>query len=150
MWPSRYREARRTLSCLSALEFSIIASACEAIVPTYEDFPSAWDLQVPELIDEYLTLLHEGDQADFKSALGLLENGFAGLLLDGRPKPFTVATVEERQETLAGWRASLIPLRRTAFRAIHKVVVSTYYAQPAVYPHMGYSIPVGLAGKGPG
>ena len=133
---------------MSPLEFSIIAAACEAIVPEEGPFPSAWDLRVPELIDQYLALLHPGDQTDFKSALALLENAFAGLLLDRRPRPFTVASVEERQETLAGWRSSIIPLRRTAFRAIHKVVVATYYAQPAVYPHMGYSIPIGLAARG--
>ena len=150
VWPSRSWEPRSGLACLSPLEFSIVAAACEAIVPEQVPFPSAWSLGVPELIDQYLALLHPGDQADFKSALALLENAFAGLLLDRRPRPFTVATVAERQETLAGWRSSVIPLRRTAFRAIHKVVVGTYYAQPRVYPHMGYSIPVGLSGTGPG
>ena len=148
MWPGRMWEPRGRLGCLSPLEFSVVAAACEAIVPVYGEFPSAWDLRVPELVDSYLTLLHEGDQADFKSALGLLENAFAGLLLDGRPRPFTVSTVEARQATLKGWRSSVIPLRRTAFRAIHKIVVSTYYAQPQVYAQMGYSVPVGLASGG--
>jgi hypothetical protein len=148
VWPSRSWEPRGALACLSPLEFSIVAAICEAIVPAQEEFPSAWDVRVPELIDQYLALLHPGDQADFKSALALLENGFVGLLLDGRPKPFTVSTVEERTSTLEAWRSSMIPLRRTAFRAIHKVVVATYYAQPEVYPHMGYSIPVGLAAAG--
>jgi hypothetical protein len=148
VWPSRSWEPRGALVCLSPLEFSVVAAACEAIVPEQSEFPSPWSLGVPELIDQYLSLLHPGDQADFKSALALLENAFAGLLLDGRPKPFTVASVEERQATLEGWRSSVIPLRRTAFRAIHKVVVATYYAQPQVYPQMGYSIPAGLAPRG--
>lgn len=147
-WPSRVREPRGALRCLSPVEYSVIAAACEAIVPAYEDFPSAAELGVPELVDEYFALLHEGDQADFKAALALLENAFVGLVLDGRAKPFTQASVEERQETLEAWRSSSLSVRRTAFRAIHKVIVSTYYAQPRVYPQMGYSVPAGLARGG--
>ena len=148
LWPSRLREPSGPLRCLTQLEFSVVAAACEAVVPGYDGMPCPLELGVPEQVDAYFALLHEGDQADFKSALGLLENGFAGLLLDGRPRPFTACTVEERQETLEAWRGSMIGLRRTAFRALHKAIVGVYYAQPQLYPHMGYSIPVGLASGG--
>jgi len=147
-WPSRLREPSGPLLCLSPLEFSVVAAACEAVVPGYDGMPCPLELRVPEQVDAYFALLHEGDQADFKSALGLLENGFAGLLLDGRPRPFTVCTVEQRQETLEAWRGSVIALRRTAFRALHKAIVGVYYAQPELYSHMGYSIPAGLASGG--
>ena len=148
LWPSRLQDPRTPLGTMSPLEFSVIAAACEAIVPASDRFPSAWSLQVPELVDRYLSLLHPGDAEEFCSALRLLENGFAGLLLDGRPMPFTRASVAQRQATLESWRGSMIPLRRTAFRAIHKLVVSTYYGHPGVYSAIGYGIPVGLAGGG--
>jgi len=139
--PPAPRSPRRPLQALDADAFAILAAVADRICPGGPGLPSAWDLQVPEDIDALLHRKHPGDTADLVQALWLLENPVAGLLLDGRPGRFTLATPEVQDRVLDRWRRSRIPQRRMAFRALCGLISAAYWANPRTYPHIGYPGP---------
>ena len=148
LWPTRLREPRAPLAVLTRQQFSILAAVADTFHPAAPPFPSAWDVQLPEAMDAYLATLHPGDVSDLVQALGLLENAAAGLLLDGRLGTFTGASPQVREATLLAWKGSAISIRRTAYKALHKLCNSSYFANPGIYEQVGYAIPVGLARGG--
>lgn len=148
LWPTQTREPRQALQALDPQQFSILAAVADTFHPPSPPFPSAWEIQLPEAMDDYLATIHPGDLGDLVAALGLLENAAAGLLLDGRMGTFTGASPEVRAATLGGWKHSRIPVRRTAYKALHKLCNSSYFASPAIYETVGYAIPPGLARGG--
>ena len=135
------RSPRRALRVLTGDQFSILAAVADRIAPANGDFPSAWEVFVPEKVDELLSRVHPANAAEIGQALGLLESPAAGLVLDGRTSTFTGSSGEEQDAILAAWRASDITVRRKAFKAINGLCNAAYYASPEIYPHVGYPGP---------
>ena len=135
------REPSAPLRTLNALEFSVLSFAADRIAPGTAEVAKASVLGVPELVDELFAKMHPVDVADFKKVLNTLESAPVGLLLDGRPVPFTAASPESQSATLASWRDSRLILRRTGFKALHKVCTSAYWGMPETYALSGYPGP---------
>lgn len=142
------RTPRGPLEVLDPESFSVLAAVADQMGPAGEGWPSAWEVGVPEDVDALLAVMHPGDAADVISALKLLENAAAGLVLDGRTQTFTASSTEEQGHILDTWRRSDITLRRTAFRALHKLCNAAYYANPATYAMSGYPGPPSFGGGG--
>jgi hypothetical protein len=142
------RTPRRALKVLDEGAFSVLAAVADQMGPAEDGWPSAWEIGVPEDIDELLSVMHPGDAADVVAALNLLENAAAGLLLDGRTQTFTASDSEAQAHILDTWRRSDITLRRTAFRALHKLCNAAYYANPSTYAMSGYPGPPNFGGGG--
>jgi hypothetical protein len=135
------REPKGPLRALNALEFSVLSFASDRITPGTETVPSASGLGVPELIDALLAKMHPVELADFKKVLNTLENAAVGLLLDARPVPFTTGSPETQDRALASWRDSALTLRRTGYKALHKVCTSAYWGMPETFSLSGYPGP---------
>ena len=135
------REPRAPLQVLDRPTFSTLAAAADRICPATQDLPSAWELQVPEGVDSYLATLHEASAADVVNLLRLLESGVAGLVLDGRPRPFTACSGSAQDAVLAAWRDSRIGPRKAGYKALVALVSSGYWSLPETWAHLGYPGP---------
>lgn len=135
------RVPKGPLQALNGLEFSVLSFASDRIAPGTETVPSASALGVPELIDALLSKMHPVEVVDFKKVLNTLENAAIGLLLDARPVPFTAGSPETQAQALASWRDSALTLRRTGYKALHKVCTSTYWGMPETFALSGYPGP---------
>jgi len=135
------REPRGPLQVLSDLEFSVLSAVADRIAPGTDGAPTASALGVPELIDNVLAKMHPGDIADMKKMLLAIESVPMGLLFDLRPRPFTAASPEAQDATLEGWRDSWITVRRSGYKALHKVCTSAYWGKPETFALSGYPGP---------
>jgi hypothetical protein len=133
------------LKAFDAAGFAVLTALAEAVCPNRPGWPSAAELGVAERVDALVGRMHPADQKELGLALRLLDNALAGLLLDGRPKPFSRSDLAQRRATLDRWRTSSLNLRRTIYRSLAGLVLGTYYADPAVFAAVGYAgPPVGL------
>jgi hypothetical protein len=71
----------------------------------------------------------------------LVENALAGLLFDGRWSSFTGSSPEVQDAALNNLRTSVIPIRRSIYRAIYGMVSGAYWSSPETYAAAGYGGP---------
>ena len=135
------REPSAPLKALSVREFSVLSAVADRITPGTAEVPNASTLGVPELVDELMSAMHPVELKDFKQLLNTLENALVGLLLDFRPTPFTAASPERQDATLASWRDSGLMVRRTGYKALHKICTSAYWGMPETFVLSGYPGP---------
>jgi hypothetical protein len=140
--PTLHRAPRAALRVLDARQFSVLAALADRVCPGGGGLPSAWELQVPEKVDLLLDSLHPATAAELQFALGLVESGLAGLLLDGRIRAFTRCPPEVQDAVLATWRDSRLPDRRIAYRALVSLISAAYWADPSTFAHLGYAGPI--------
>ena len=132
--------------------FSILVAVADRIAPAGGGFPSAEELQVAEKIDGLLARMDPAVGGEIKQVLLLLENALAGLVFDGRTKPFTRMMPEAQDDALRSWQNSRLDVRRTAYTALHGLCAAAYYASPEIYPLVGYPGPPdfrGVTGSAP-
>lgn len=104
--------------------------------------PAARDTALAALLDrldETLAGLPQPTQAELSQVLALLAApagriGLAGLRTDW-PKASTV----ELQSALQGMRLSSLALKQQIYHALRDLTNAAYYADPQVWPLMGYS-----------
>lgn len=135
------REPRAPLTALDPVSFSILAAVADALCPGAPGLPDAWELQVPEAVDAFLASSDPAVAVELSQALRFVENGLPGLLLDGRPRPFSTRSKEERLRTLERMATSRIHLRRTIYKALMGLVTATYWGDPRTFAHSGYRVP---------
>jgi hypothetical protein len=141
LWPGPTLSPPGPLRALDARTWSVLASVAQAMCPGGDGLPSADELDIASGLDLTLSTLHPADQAELKQGLLLLDNALPGLLLDGRPQPFSRADVGVRAATLLGWRTSRIGLRRQVFKAVRGLVMAAYWGHPRLYAAAGYPGP---------
>jgi len=129
----------RPLKVLDPAQAGTVKKLAEAVVPTEGTWP---DVDVVGGVDDLLASLPEVVVAEVLMAMGLLESPLVGLVLDGRPRPFSQLSTAEAAVAFDDWGQSALEIRRTAFMALRGLVVSCFFADPRVYSHMGYPGPV--------
>lgn len=139
--PSRLRSPRRALRALDERSFAVLAAVVDRLIPTGKGFPPPEDLQLAERIDAFLAAGDPAVAAEFRQVLLLIENGLAGLLLDGRPTAFSRLSAEAQHRALDAWRTSDWKFRRMVYRALHGLCMAVYFACPEVYAGVGYPGP---------
>jgi hypothetical protein len=125
------------LKVLSAREYAILMAIAEVLIDVPEGLPSVQEARVVEGVDALMYALHPGTSGEFKQAVGLVENPVLGLL-DGRFRPLSRLRPAARLKALEAWQYSALPLRRSAFRAIHGLLIATYWGDKRTHSHMGY------------
>ncbi len=143
---TKMRDPSTPLRALSPRAFSVLGAIADRVMPGDDRFPSATELRVAEQIDKLLSDAHPGFVTDMERALEFLENAVVGLVLDGRPTPFTQATPEEQDETLHVWATSRISIRQTVAKSLVSLCTATYWASPEVWVGVGYPGPPAIAG----
>lgn len=146
--PSRLRPPRKALEILDERSFSVLAAVVDRMIPPREGFPPPAALGVAERIDEFLAAGDPAIADEFRQALLLVENGLAGLVMDGRPRAFTRLSPEGQQKVLDAWRTSAWSFRRMVYRALHGLCMAVYFTSPEVFPAVGYPGPPDLGAEG--
>lgn len=126
---------RGKLRALDAKTFSVMAAVASRVVPAGDP------VGIAHGADEALSYLAPETQAEIRQLLGLFENAIAGALLDRRFSPFSAASPEAQDRTLASWRDSSITLRRSGFNALRKLAIGAHWVQPSTWPAANYPGP---------
>jgi hypothetical protein len=134
------------LSVLGPVEFSVLAAIADRMAPAMDGYPSAASLQVAERIDALLATLEPEAGEELCQLLRLLDNALVSALLGGPATPFTALSAQRQDAVLMAWRDSRLTLRRSAFKALRSICLSTYFGHPAVAALVGYPGPPDLSG----
>ncbi|MEN0068398.1 MAG: gluconate 2-dehydrogenase subunit 3 family protein [Myxococcota bacterium] len=122
--------------------FRIFSAVADTICPgNGTTLPKASELGVPQEADTYVATLHPTDQKQLIQALYLLESPIAGLVLQGRTRPFTRLDLPARTRALERWQRHSLEVFRTAFMALRNLTVTTYHVYPQVHAAIGYPGP---------
>jgi hypothetical protein len=143
-WPSQLgAQPRRKLQALDARRFAILAAVAARTV----EAPGADPIEIAHRCDERLALAFPEARADFGKLLLLLENGLAGLLFDGRARPFTRLSAAQQTEALEHWRDSKLAVRRSGYAVLRRLTQSVWYAAPEAWAVTGYPGPPAITVK---
>jgi len=141
LWPGRVDAPPAALLALSPRGWTILSSVADTLCLGGAGLPSAAQLDIASALDVTMSTLHPGDIADFEKALLLVDNALAGLLFDGRARPFTLSDAPTRVATLERWRTSRLHPRRQVYKAIRGLVMAAYWGHPRLYAASGYPGP---------
>lgn len=141
-WPSDQRlRPRRPLRALDERQFAVLAAVAARTVGA----PGADPIAIAERVDAQMALAPPEARADFGKLLLLFENALAGLVFDGRARPFTRLPPEAQDRVLAHWRDSRLAVRRSGYAALRKLTQAAWYAAPEAWADVGYPGPPQLA-----
>jgi choline dehydrogenase-like flavoprotein len=117
---------------------------CETFAPRLDGWPSAEELGVPDAIAEAAALRGESQR------LARLLTVWDALAAPGRRR-FSALPPERREAALLAWCDSRVTQRRTAFQALRKAVLTSYYLAPdnPAWRRIGYAGPPGPPANGP-
>jgi hypothetical protein len=145
LWPSRRTYAPRgPLKTLDARQFAVLAAVAARTVRA----PGADPVAIAERVDMSLAFTTEEARHDFCQLLVLFDNALAGLILDGRPRPFTRMQPDEQDAVLDAWRDSRLVLRRSGYHALRKITLAAHYSSPDVWASVGYPGPPQISAPG--
>jgi hypothetical protein len=137
-WPTELRwKPRRALRAIDERHFAILAAVAARMVVA----PAADPVEVAHRIDAQLALGAPEARADFGKLLLLLESALAGLILDGRARPFTHLSPAAQDDVLANWEASHLAIRRSGYSVLRKLTQAAHYAAPEAWADVGYPGP---------
>lgn len=80
---------------------------------------------------------------DLARALDALDSRLAGALIAGTLTPFSRLAPDERSRAFEQWSRSRIPIARTVFQAVRRLVLLVHYVAPNVQRDVGISAPLG-------
>lgn len=135
------RAPARPLRALDPVAFSVLAAVADRLIDAPPGAPTPASLELAETIDEALAKMGPLAAAEVSRVLMLLESPIAGLLMDGRPRPFTALDAAGQDAVLEAWRTSRWTLRRQAYKALDLLVAAAYFGHPASYASTGYPGP---------
>ncbi|MBK6686620.1 MAG: gluconate 2-dehydrogenase subunit 3 family protein [Deltaproteobacteria bacterium] len=137
-WPVQDRyQPQGNLQCLDPRTFVVLASIAAR---TVQD-PVADPVAIAHAVDRTIALSAPEAASELRQLLNLFESGLAGLLLDGRLRPFTRLTPDRQDQVLAAWRDSRLVLRRAGYTALRKLTLAAHYASPTTWEGVGYPGP---------
>lgn len=128
-------------SVLTPEEATVFLELSERLLPPRPGFPAPMDVDLPRRIDGLLALMPAEAQGELRQLLRLFENGLTGLVLDGQWRPFTASTPEQQDARIRAWQTSRYRVRRTGYRALKKIVYSSYYGARETWAAIGYPGP---------
>jgi hypothetical protein len=139
--PSREVAApREPLVTLPPSAFQVLVAIAGRVVVGEDADPVA----IAHTVDQSLAAAAEETRSEVAQLLGLFENALAGLLFDGRARPFTRLEPEDRDRVLRAWRDSRLTLRRSGYQALRRMCLAAHYGRDEAWGPLGYPPPVKL------
>ncbi|MEO8486794.1 MAG: hypothetical protein ABI585_10705 [Betaproteobacteria bacterium] len=132
---------RETRDIVRAIAPSMLAGALPADVA---DRSSAIDETVGA-IERAVAGLPPAARAELGQLFALLALDVGRRVFAGVPSPWNEASRGEIDAFLAAWQASGWELKRSAYDALHQLVLASWYANPRAWPAIGYPGPPMLA-----
>ncbi len=129
------------LKVFSPEEAAVLIAVADRLVPERPGFPRPAELRLASRMDEVAAMAHPATQGELRRLVRLFESALGGLLLDGEARLFTTSTPAQQDRRLAAWAQSRLPLRRTGYRALKRLVYASYYAAPETWAAIGYAGP---------
>jgi choline dehydrogenase-like flavoprotein len=126
---------------LTPRQLATLIALCRRMVPL-PDEPDPAAVRLARAVEVRLGTLDAGRAADFSSLLTVVGSPAAGLLSAWRPAGFPELSPERQDAWLRGWETSRIPPLRTAFQALRRLILSTYYTDAASHAAIGYAGPL--------
>ncbi len=96
-------------------------------------------------VDQTSVFLAPGVRKELRDLFNLLNLGVTRALLAGVWKPWEQASDEDVAKFLSNWRDSRFGLLRSAYTALHDLVIGSWYSNPKSWPRIGYGGPPTLA-----
>jgi hypothetical protein len=128
-------------SVLSPEEATVFLELSDRLLPARPGFPAPADVDLARRIDGLVALMPPEGQKEVKQLVGLFENALMGFVLDGQWRTFTASTDEQQEARIRAWQVSRYRVRRTGYRALKKIVYSSYYGAPETWAAIGYPGP---------
>src|SRR5688572_26435448 len=128
---------------LSPRQQATLVSLCRRMVPL-PDEPDPAAARLARAVEVRLGTLEPDQARRLGGLLDLLDRPLAGLISAGVPRGFAYLPTARQDAWLLRWERSGVPLLRTAFQALRRVVLSTYYADPANLAAIGHRGPLHL------
>ena len=101
--------------------------------------------EVVNAVDAAIAGLAPAAKRELAELFALLSLGVGRRLFAGVSSPWPDATRQEVDAFLAAWQQSGWALKRTAYDALHQLVLAAWYANPRSWPAIGYPGPPELA-----
>jgi hypothetical protein len=98
-------------------------------------------------VDQAVSGLPPGVQEEVAQLFALLGFPLSRRLLAGVVSPWLEASPETIQAFLQRWRASRFALLRSAYAALHELMMAAWYGNPMSWPAIGYPGPSAVAGN---
>jgi hypothetical protein len=92
-------------------------------------------------VDRAIAGLLPSARAELAQLFALLTSGVGRRAFAGVPAAWREATRGEVDAFLAAWQQSGWALKRTAYDALHQLVIAAWYANPRSWPAIGYPGP---------
>jgi hypothetical protein len=138
LWPTELaHKPTRALAVVDDRQFAVLAAVAARTCTA----PNADPVEIAHRVDGLMGLQCVEARADFKKLLNLFDNALAGLLFDGRPKPFTRLTPVAQDEALVAWRESRVADRRRGYQVLRKLTQAAWYGPPSGWASTGYPGP---------
>ncbi len=131
-------EIRQRLRFASPGEFLILQAAAEAFIDLPAEGGPLTSSDVAARMDQYLGGADPEVQDQFHQLLAIFNSGITAFLFDLRTSSFVGMSAEDRATYVQDWMESPIGFRRTAFQALKRVAMSSYYSHPASWPAIGF------------
>ena len=126
---------------LTPRQLATLIALCRRMVPL-PDEPDPAAVRLARAVEVRLGGLDPAKVRRVERLLSLMDLPAAGLVSALRPRGFADLPAARQDAWLRGWEGSRIPLLRTGFQALRRLVLETYYADPASHPAIGYRGPL--------
>jgi hypothetical protein len=132
---------KEPLLALSHVEYSVLAAVARRMLPRGGQWPTPESLAVFARADLVISRVDETGRVELRQLLNLIESGLSTLFSGVSAAPFTTLSPEDQDAVLDSWATSRLSLKRTGYHALRGVVLGVYFANPEVWPAMGYPGP---------
>lgn len=126
---------------LSPRQLATLIALCRRMVPL-PDEPDPSAVRLARAVEVRMGTLPPEKAKDVGTLLALMGAPAAGLLNAWRPGGFAELSPQRQDAWLRAWETSRIPLFRTAFQALRRLILGTFYMDPASHPALGYHGPL--------
>lgn len=132
---------RRSLVALTPKEYLIVkALAARVLRRDQDDLPTPEELHVAAGIDRLVADLDEGNRADLKKLLHLLEHALPWTV--ARPSRFTRLDGAGQDAVLSSMMTSRVSILRGAFDSLKSLCVMAYFKDARTWGAIGYDGPL--------
>lgn len=126
---------------LTPRQQATLVALCRRMVPL-PDEPDPAAARLARSVEVRLGGLSAEQSRRVGGLLALMDHPASGLLNAFRARGFADLPAERQDAWLRRWEISRLPLLRTAFQALRRLILSTHYTDPATFAGIGYRGPL--------
>jgi choline dehydrogenase-like flavoprotein len=126
---------------LTPRQQATLVALCRRMVPLPDD-PDPSAARLARSVEVRLDGMDADPARRIGGLLAMMDSPAAGLLNALRPRGYADLPAERQDAWLRRWEVSPLPLFRTAFQALRRLILSSHYADPATFAGIGYRGPL--------